>query len=83
MLAVRNFEKRLVLEGLRLGSLKTDFPGLDSRSIQKPRQLSGQYDHPSIDRRRETYPKSEPTGRNAMDLGKRHNRFPRTLDAMA
>ena len=50
MLAVRDFEKKRVLEDLRLYSLKTDFSGLDSRRILKPRQLSSQYDHPCIDR---------------------------------
>ena len=49
MLAVWDFEKQLGVEGLRLWSLKTYFPGLDSRSIQRPRQLCGQYDHPLID----------------------------------
>ena len=49
MVTVGDFERQGLLEGLRLYSLKTDFRGLDSQSIKKLKQLSGRYNHPSID----------------------------------
>ena len=49
MVEVRDVEKRLVLEALRLHSPAIDFSDLDNRSIRSLWQLSGQRIHPSID----------------------------------